>query len=82
MTTTSKHTRPIQAGQLGQHEITELCTDALMESTSRAIADDDAIELSEQGRATFFDALVNPPRLNERLQRAFTEHRHRIIPRP
>jgi uncharacterized protein (DUF1778 family) len=78
MTTASKHTRPIQAGQLGQHEITELCTDALMESASRSIAKDDTIELSEQGRVTLFNVLVNPPRLNERLQRAFTEHRHRI----
>jgi uncharacterized protein (DUF1778 family) len=36
--------------------------------------------LSDQDQAVFFDALVNPPAPSERLQRAFAEHKRRVVP--
>jgi uncharacterized protein (DUF1778 family) len=34
--------------------------------------------LSEQDREVFFDTLMNPPAVNERLSRALAEHKRRI----
>lgn len=36
------------------------------------------LKLSERDRAAFFDALIKPFEPNERLKRAFAEHRRRI----
>jgi uncharacterized protein (DUF1778 family) len=35
--------------------------------------------LSERDRAVFFDTLVNPPASNKRLERAFAEHKRRVM---
>jgi hypothetical protein len=35
--------------------------------------------LSDPDRADFFEILANPPALNERLQRAFVEHKRRVV---
>ncbi len=36
------------------------------------------LELSDRDRAVFFDVLVNPPPLSERLLKAFADHKLRI----
>jgi uncharacterized protein (DUF1778 family) len=52
---------------------------ALTEAARRTIAAHETIMLSERDRTVFFDTLVNPPAPSERLQRAFAEHRRRIV---
>ncbi len=52
---------------------------ALTEAARKTIAEHETLVLSERDRAVFFDTLVNPPASNERLQRAFTEHKRRIV---
>jgi uncharacterized protein (DUF1778 family) len=39
----------------------------------------ETLVLSERDRAVFFDALVNPKAPSERLQRAFAEHKRRVV---
>jgi uncharacterized protein (DUF1778 family) len=52
---------------------------ALTEAARRTIAEHDTIVLSERDRAVFFETLVNPPAPNERLRRAFAEHKRRVL---
>ena len=52
---------------------------ALTEAARRTIAEHETIVLSERDRVVFFDTLVNPPVPNERLQRAFAEHKRRVV---
>jgi uncharacterized protein (DUF1778 family) len=53
---------------------------ALTEAARRTIAAHETVVLSDRDRAVFFDALTNPPAPSERLQRAFAEHKHRVVP--
>jgi uncharacterized protein (DUF1778 family) len=50
---------------------TDFCLTALTEAAHAAILRHQRLVLSEQDRAAFFDALVHPPKPNERLRRAF-----------
>jgi len=52
---------------------------ALTDAARRTIAEHETLVLSDRDRAVFFDALVNSPAPNERLQRAFAEHRRRVV---
>ena len=52
---------------------------ALTEAARRTIAEHETLVLSERDRAVFFDTLVNPPAPNERLERAFAEHKRRVL---
>ena len=67
-----------RAAQIQRRKLTDFCMTALTEAAQRTISESETLELSERDRAVFFDALVNPPAPNARLQRAFAEHRRRI----
>lgn len=67
-----------RAAQLERRKLTDFCMTALTEAAKRTIAEHETIVLSDRDRAVFFEALVNPPDPNERLQRAFAAHKRRI----
>jgi uncharacterized protein (DUF1778 family) len=68
-----------RAAQLERRKLTDFCMTALAEAARRTIAEHETLVLSERDRAVFFDTLVNPPASNERLQRAFAEHKRRVV---
>ena len=67
-----------RAAQLERRKLTDFCMSALTKAARRTIAEHETIVLSERDRVVFFDTLVNPPAPNERLQRAFAEHKRRV----
>ena len=67
-----------RAAQLERRKLTDFCMTALTEAARRTIAQHETLILSERDRAVFFDMLVNPPALSERLRRAFAEHKRRV----
>ena len=69
-----------QAAHLERRKLTDFCLTALTDAARRTIAEHETLTLSEQDRAAFFEALVNPPAPNERLQHAFAEHKRRVEP--
>lgn len=69
-----------RAAQLERRKLTDFCMTALTDAARRTIADHETLVLSERDRTVFFDALVNPPKPNERLRRAFAEHKRRVVP--
>jgi uncharacterized protein (DUF1778 family) len=68
------------AARLEHRKLTDFCMTALTEAARRTIAAHETLVFSERDRAVFFDALVNPPAPNERLRRAFAEHKRRVAP--
>ena len=68
-----------RAAQLERRKLTDFCMAALTEAARRTIAEHETLLLSERDREVFFDTLVNPPAPNERLQRAFAEHKSRVV---
>jgi uncharacterized protein (DUF1778 family) len=68
-----------RAAQLERRKLTDYCMTALMEAARRTIAGHEILVLSERDRAVFFETLVNPPASNERLERAFAEHKRRVV---
>ena len=68
-----------RAAQLEGRRLTDFCMTALTNAARRTIAQHETIVLSERDRAAFFDTLVNPPPPSERLQRAFAEHKRRVV---
>lgn len=69
-----------RAAQLERHKLTDFCMMTLTDAAKRTIAEHKTLVLSDWDRAVFFDALVNPPAPNERLQRAFAKHKRRVVP--
>ena len=67
-----------RAAELERRKLTDFCMTALTEAAQRTIAEHETIVLSEQDRAVFFDALVNPPVVSERIERAFAQHKRRV----
>jgi uncharacterized protein (DUF1778 family) len=67
-----------RAAQLERRKLTDFCMTALTEAARRTIAEHESIVLSARDRAVFFDTLVKPPAPNERLERAFEEHKRRV----
>jgi uncharacterized protein (DUF1778 family) len=67
-----------RAARLEQRKLTDFCVTTLAEAARRTIAEHETLVLSERDRKAFFDALVNPPKPNSRLRRAFAEHKRRI----
>ena len=57
----------------------ELEGETLTDAARRTIAEHETLVLSDRDRAVFFDVLVNPPVPSERLQRAFAEHKRRVV---
>jgi uncharacterized protein (DUF1778 family) len=73
------HTKAMieRAAELEQRKLTDFCVTTLAEAARRTIAEHETLVLSERDRKVFFDTLVNPPESNDRLRRAFAEHRRR-----
>jgi uncharacterized protein (DUF1778 family) len=69
-----------RAAQLERRKVTDFCMTALTDAARRTIAEHETLVLSDRDRAVFFDALINPPTPSERLQRAFAEHKRRVMP--
>lgn len=69
-----------RAAQLERRKLTDFCMTALTDAAHRTIAQHETLVLSDQDRAVFFEALINPPAPSERLQRAFADHKRRIVP--
>ena len=68
-----------RAAQLERRKLTDFCMTALTEAARKTIAEHETLVLSEHDRGVFFDTLVNLPAPSERLERAFTEHRRRVV---
>jgi uncharacterized protein (DUF1778 family) len=68
-----------RAAQLERRKLTDFCMTALTDAARRTIAEHETMVLSERDRTVFFDTLVNPPAPSERPQRAFTEHKRRVV---
>ena len=68
-----------RAAQLERRKLTDFCMTALTEAARRTITEHETLVLSERDRAVFFDTLVNPPASNKRLERAFAEHKRRVM---
>lgn len=66
-----------RAAELEQRKLTDYCLSALREAATRTIEEHETIRLSAKDRAVFFDVLTNPPPVNDRLRKAFREHRRR-----
>ncbi len=60
-----------RAAALERRSLTDFCLTALAEATRQTIARHESLTLSERDRAAFFHALINVPRPNARLRRAF-----------
>jgi uncharacterized protein (DUF1778 family) len=69
-----------RAAQLERRKVTDFCMTALTDAARRTIAEHETLVLSDRDRTAFFEALVNPPEPNERLRRAFAEHKRRVRP--
>ena len=69
-----------RAAALQGRTLTDFVLTSVQEAALRAIAEHETLVLSERDRAVFFDALVNPLAPSERLQRAFADHKHRVVP--
>ena len=68
-----------RAAQLERRKLTDFCMTALTDAARRTIAEHETLLLSDRDQAVFFDALVSPPAPSERLQRAFAEHKRRVV---
>ena len=68
-----------RAALLERRKLTDFCMTALTEAARRTIAEHETIVLSDRDRAIFFDTLVDPPAPNDRLKRAFVEHKRRVV---
>lgn len=69
-----------RAATLERRKLTDYCLTALTEAAERTIARHETLVLSGQDRAIFFDALVNPPKANARLKKAFRDEKRRVAP--
>ncbi|MBF0333966.1 MAG: DUF1778 domain-containing protein [Alphaproteobacteria bacterium] len=66
-----------RAAELERRNLTDFCLTALTEAAESTIARHEALILSERDREVFFDILMNPPKPNARLLRAFKAERRR-----
>lgn len=69
-----------RAAELERRNLTDYCLTTLAEAARRTIERHETLVLSEQERRVFFETLVNPPKPNARLRRAFEAQRRRIAP--
>lgn len=67
-----------RAAQLERRSLTDFCLTALAEAAQKTIARHETLVLSERDRRIFFDALINPPKPNARMRRAFKAARERV----
>jgi uncharacterized protein (DUF1778 family) len=69
-----------RAAELERRSLTDFCLSALAEAARKTIDFHQTFVLSERDRRLFFDTLINPPKPNARLKRAFKTARERIAP--
>jgi uncharacterized protein (DUF1778 family) len=69
-----------RAAKLERRSLTDFCLTALADAAREALARHETIVLSQRDRQIFFDTLINPPRPNARLKRAFKAELERIAP--
>jgi uncharacterized protein (DUF1778 family) len=76
------HTKGLieRAAHIERRKVTEFCLAALADAAHRTITQHETLVLSDRDRKVFFDVLVNPPAVSERLKRAFVAHGRRIAP--
>ena len=67
-----------RAAQLERRKLTDFCMTALTDAARRTIAEHRRCPV-RAGPGRLLRGLVNPPALSERLQRAFAEHKRRVI---
>jgi len=67
------------AAHLECRKVTDFCVAALTDAARRTIAEHETLILSDLDRKVFFDTLISPPQTSERLIRALTEHKRRVI---
>ena len=67
-----------RAAQLERRKISDFCLTAIAEAARKTIAEHETLHLTERDREAFFDALIDPPRPEERLSRAFADHARRV----
>jgi uncharacterized protein (DUF1778 family) len=68
----------MRAAELERRSLTDFCLTALVEAARGIISRHEMLDLSERDRQIFFETLINPPRPNARLKRAFKAGRERI----
>ncbi|WP_117195792.1 type II toxin-antitoxin system TacA family antitoxin [Rhizobium terrae] len=69
-----------RAAYLSQRKVSDFCVTALADTARRTITEHEMLVLSDRDREAFFNALINPPTPNDRLQRALADHKHRVAP--
>lgn len=69
-----------RAAGLERRSLTDFCLTALADAAQQAIARHQTLALSMHDQEIFFDALINPPRPNARLRRAFRAEGQRLAP--
>src|SRR5712692_9008612 len=69
-----------RAAELERRSLTDFCLTALTEAARKTIDLHQTLVLSEHDRRVFFDTLVNPPKPNARLKRAFKAAQERVAP--
>lgn len=67
-----------RAAKLERRRLTAYCLTALTDAAQRTIDQHEHLQLSDRDRASFFDVLVNPPPVSERLERALATERRRV----
>jgi len=67
-----------RAAELERRSLTDYCLTTLAGAAQQTIARHETLVLSEQERRVFFDVLINPPKPNARLKRAFEAARRRV----
>lgn len=67
-----------RAAQLERRKISDYCLTAIAEAARRTIAEHETLNLSELDRASFFEAMIHPPKPHERLARALADHTRRV----
>ena len=60
-----------RAARLERRSLTDFCLSVLAEATRETIRRHENLALSERDRRVFFEALIHPPKPNERMRRAF-----------
>ena len=68
-----------KAAALERRSLTDFCLAALTEAARATITRHETLFLSDLDRKTFFEVLVNPPKPNARLRRAFRAAQARIV---
>lgn len=67
-----------RAAHLSRRKVSDFCVTALTDTARRTIAEHETLALSDRDRKAFFDALIHPPKLPERLVAALAEHKRRV----